>query len=121
MRALTDSELELYDHVPGTDALRTRIAVVPFLQPRTHGMTLGRLVLLRRDHADDTELIAHELVHVHQWRELGPLRFLTAYLTAYLRGLARFRSHRRSYRAIPAEVEARAETAAWAARRGAPR
>jgi len=121
MRALTDSELELYDHVPGTDALRTRIALVPFLQPGTSGMTLGRLVLLRRDRADDTELIAHELVHVHQWRELGAVRFLARYLAAYLRGLVRLHRHRLAYLAIPAEEEARAEAAAWAARRRVPR
>ena len=121
MRALTGSELELYDHVPGTDALRTRIALVPWLQPGTHGMTLGRLVLLRRDHAGDTELIAHELVHVHQWRELGAVRFLIRYIAAYLRGLVQYRNHRLAYRAIPAEREARAEAAAWAARRRLPR
>ena len=39
-------------------------------------MTLGRVILLRRDHAGDEALLAHELVHVRQWRELGPVRFL---------------------------------------------
>ena len=117
MRALTGAELERYDHVPGTDALRARIAVVPFLQPGVDGMTLGRLVLLRRGHAGDERLLAHELVHVHQWREHGAPRFLAAYVAAYLRGLVRTRSHRRAYLAIPAEREARAETAAWASRR----
>jgi hypothetical protein len=117
MRRLTPSELERFDHVPGTDALRARIALVPFLQPGTAGMTLGRVVLLRRDRADDEVLLAHELVHVHQWREQGAARFLVAYVVAYLRGLRRLRRHRAAYLAIPAEREARAVTAAWAARR----
>jgi hypothetical protein len=117
MRRLTPSELVRYDHVPGTDALRARVVVVPFLQPGTLGITFGRLVVLRRDRADDEVLLAHELVHVRQWRELGWVGFLVRYLADYGRGLIRLRSHRRAYLAIPAEVEARALTADWAARR----
>ena len=116
MRALTDAELGRFDHVPGTDALRARIALVPFLQPGTAGMTLGRLILLRRDRAGDEALLAHELVHVRQWRERGVAGFLRRYVAGYLRGLARLRSHRRAYLAIPAEEEARRITAAWVAR-----
>ena len=43
-------------------------------------MTLGRWILLRRGHEHDRGLIAHELVHVRQWRELGAVRFLVRYL-----------------------------------------
>jgi hypothetical protein len=120
MRALTTTELERFDHVPGTDALRARIALVPLLQPGTAGMTLGRLILLRRDHVSDEELLAHELVHVRQWRERGVVGFLRRYLTDYARGLGRLRSHRRAYLAIPAEQEARRLAAEWAARRASP-
>jgi hypothetical protein len=116
VRALTEPELSGYDHVPGSDALRARIGIVPFLAPRADGMTLGRFVLLRRGHADDDELLAHELVHVRQWREHGVAGFLARYLAAYVRGLVRLRSHRRAYLAIPLEAEARREAAAWAAR-----
>lgn len=118
VRRLTADELALYDHVPGGDALRARVALVPFLQPGTSGMAFGRYVLLRRDRAGDRRLLAHELVHVHQWRELGVVGFLARYLRAYLSGLVRLRSHRAAYLAIPAEVEARAEAAAWATRHG---
>ncbi|MGH8998990.1 MAG: hypothetical protein ACRDY7_06315, partial [Acidimicrobiia bacterium] len=37
-------------------------------------MTLGRFVLVRRDHLGDEPLLAHELVHVRQWRDLGVAR-----------------------------------------------
>ena len=116
LRPLTPSELERFDPRPGGDPLRSRGAGVPFLQPGTSGMTLGRLILLRRDRADDEVLLAHELVHVRQWRELGLVGFLVAYAGAYLRGVVRFRRHRAAYLAIPFEEEARREAAAWAGR-----
>jgi hypothetical protein len=73
-------------------------------------MTLGSTVLMRRDHLGDERLLAHELVHVRQWRELGVPRFLWRYLSDYFRGRLRGLNHRDAYLAIPLEVEARAET-----------
>ena len=79
-------------------------------------MTLGRLILLRRD--DDRSgrrtLLAHELVHVEQYDRLGVSRFLWRYLRAYGYNLRRLRSHQRAYAAIPFEAEARASAARWA-------
>jgi hypothetical protein len=93
--------------VPPADVARARIVDVPWLTPGVAAMTLGRLILLRRDHRHDEALLAHELVHVRQWRELGPGRFLWRYLGAYARGRAAGLGHRRAYAAIPLEVEAR--------------
>jgi hypothetical protein len=93
--------------VPPADVARARIVVVPWLTPGVGAMTLGRVILLRRDQQDDDGLLAHELVHVRQWRELGPGRFLWRYLAAYLRGRAAGLGHQRAYEAIPLEVEAR--------------
>jgi uncharacterized protein DUF4157 len=93
--------------VPPADVARARIADVPWLTPGVGAMTLGRLVLLRRGHADDTALLAHELVHVRQWRELGAARFLWRYLGAYVRGRTAGLNHQQAYEAIPLEVEAR--------------
>ncbi|HEV3365630.1 MAG TPA: DUF4157 domain-containing protein [Acidimicrobiia bacterium] len=93
--------------VPSADVARARIVDVPCLTPGVAAMTLGRIILLRRDHADDTALLAHELVHVRQWRELGAARFLWRYVSAYVRGRAAGLSHQRAYEAIPLEVEAR--------------
>jgi len=93
--------------VPPADVARARILVVPWLTPGVGAMTLGRVILLRRDQRDDDALLAHELVHVRQWRELGAGRFLWRYLGAYARGRAAGLSHQRAYEAIPLEVEAR--------------
>lgn len=86
---------------------RAHIVPVPWLPLGVAGMTLGRFILLRRDHLSDTALLAHELVHVRQWRELGVPKFLWRYLSAYARGRAAGLGHQDAYRAIPLEVEAR--------------
>jgi len=70
-------------------------------------MTLGRWILVRRGHERDRALVAHELVHVRQWRESGAPRFLGRYLTSYLRLRFRGLRHWDAYRAIPFEEEAR--------------
>jgi hypothetical protein len=64
------------------------------------------VVLTRRD--GPGLLLVHELIHVHQWKELGVTRFLWRYLAAYLSGRMRGQGHRGAYLAIPLEVEARA-------------
>jgi len=81
--------------------------VVPALPPGVRAMTLGRLVLVRTGQLGDRALLAHELVHVRQWREQGPVRFLLSYLREYLRGRRAGLGHWQAYLAISAEVEAR--------------
>ena len=93
--------------VPRADVARARIVDVPWLMPGVAAMTLGPVILLRRDHRGDDALLAHELVHVRQWRELGAARFLGRYLGAYVRGRAGGLGHQQAYEAIPLEVEAR--------------
>ena len=63
--------------------------------------------ILDRDPSDLGPLLVHELVHVHQWSQLGFFRFLWQYVSGYLRGRLTGLSHRDAYRAIPIEVEAR--------------
>ncbi|MDH4144840.1 MAG: DUF4157 domain-containing protein [Acidimicrobiia bacterium] len=98
---------------------------VPFLAPGALGMTSGRIILLRRDEPVDgtSVLIAHELVHVRQFAEVGRLRFGARYVWQYLANLVRFRNHREAYRNIAAEVEAYGAAERWAveARRRAAR
>jgi hypothetical protein len=109
-RRLTLDEQARNAHVPERDRRQARIVVVPVLTPGVAGMTLGRWILLRRGHERDGGLLAHELVHVRQWRELGGFRFLWRYLGAYCRGRLRGLGHRDAYAAIPLEQEARALT-----------
>ncbi|MHB8671928.1 MAG: hypothetical protein ACYDAD_15430 [Acidimicrobiales bacterium] len=79
--------------------------------PGADAITIGSLVCVRRAAASDPVLLAHEAVHVRQWRELGPVRFLVSYLGAYLRWRARGCGHAEAYRRIPLEVEAYAAAA----------
>ena len=107
-RRLDRSKRGQFAHVPVRDLDRARLATLPVLTPGVAGMTLGRWILLRRGHEHDHRLIAHELVHVRQWRELGAVRFLSRYLGAYARARRRGLNHRDAYEAIPLEAEARA-------------
>ena len=106
-RRLDAREREQFTHVPARDLDRARLVRVPVLAPGIAGMTLGPWILLRRGHEHDRDLIAHELVHVRQWRELGAARFLVRYLRAYAGGRWRGLSHQAAYEAIPLEAEAR--------------
>jgi hypothetical protein len=97
-----------FDHVAAIDARRARLVTVPWLTPGVAGMTVGPWILMRAGREEDAALIAHELVHVRQWREQGAFRFLARYVGAYLRGRRAGLGHAGAYLAIPAEVEARA-------------
>ncbi|MEP6626037.1 MAG: DUF4157 domain-containing protein [Acidimicrobiia bacterium] len=100
-----------FSHVDAVDVERARIVVVPWLTPGVLAMTLGRYVLVRRGHETNRDLIAHELVHVEQWRRQGRIGFLRAYLGDYVRGRRAGLGHWDAYRAIRAEAEARTRVA----------
>ncbi len=51
-------------------------------------------------------LVAHEVVHVLQYRRLGWWRMLLSYVGGYLAGRVQGRTHAASYRRLPAEREA---------------
>ena len=75
--------------------------------PKTaDAVTLGSLVIMRKDAADSAELLRHEQVHVRQWRRFGVLGFLWHYVGPYLRWRARGYPHMGAYRRIPFEAEA---------------
>jgi len=114
-RVLEPDEIQAFTHV-GDDLLkRVTLIRTNLLPPAADGMTLGRFVLLRGDHISKktTTLLAHELVHVRQFAENGPTRFLALYVGHYLKNLFRLRNHRQAYLDIPFEIEAREEASAW--------
>ena len=74
--------------------------------PGAAATTLGHVVFVRPDAVDRPRLIAHELVHVRQWRQLGVVGFLVRYFGAYLRWRARLYPHWAAYRRIPLEIAA---------------
>lgn len=83
--------------------------------PGADAITLGSLISMRRGGADSGRLLAHELVHVRQWRMLGVGGFLGRYLGTYLRWRLHGYGHWAAYRRIPLEIEAE-----WWARRTTP-
>lgn len=120
-RELNASELAAYDVIPTRLARRARVVTVGLLPRGASGMTLGRhIFVLRDDHRDgDSTLLAHELVHVGQWADLGVIPFIVRYLFDYFRHLPRLRSHEKAYRAIGLEVHAYGRASQWAHRRAA--
>lgn len=116
MRRLNPQEIAGYDLVPAEIARRARVQKVPVLSPGMDGMTVGRFILVLRDddHSGHRLLLAHELVHVEQYAQLGTVRFLWRYVREYLAHLRRLRNHMQAYRAISLEVEARAVSGRWA-------
>lgn len=115
IRKLSEVELDRYTLVPRWVARRAILVQVPVLPPGALGMTSGRLIFLRRHEPADgrSTLIAHELVHVRQFTEMGRLIFLARYVGGYLRNLLALRNHRSAYLAIPQEREAYTSAAAW--------
>ena len=76
------------------------------------GMTIGNWifidpVFLNGDKDELSRLVVHELIHVHQFRQLGFFGFLRIYLSDYLIGRWQRLSHRDAYLAIRLEREAR--------------
>ena len=78
-------------------------------------MTLGPFVLLKQSPSSEgfSALLAHEMVHVQQWKELGIRRFLMSYLADFAIGLKKYRSWHAAYRSIGLEVEARDLAGEW--------
>ncbi|NND84663.1 MAG: hypothetical protein HKN46_05890 [Acidimicrobiia bacterium] len=102
--------------VPGVDLDAVLLAPLPDAVvgavPALGAITLGRRVLIRADILDGDrdvllDLLAHEVVHVAQWRRLGPLGFLVRYLVDYGRLRLGGLGHTDAYLRIPAEEEAR--------------
>ena len=107
VRRLSPEARLAFTHVSSPDLARVRIVLVPRLTPGIVAMTIDRWVLVRRGHEHDAGLVAHELVHVEQWRVLGAVRFLARYVSEYLRNRVHGLRHWAAYEAISLEVEAR--------------
>ena len=122
IRRLTPAEIESYDVLGSDLGRRVWLVKIPGLPGPYLGMTLGRIVLLVDwIPADgDSLLLAHELVHVRQWSELGVVGFGVRYLRDFFGGLARLRSWNRAYAQVELEEEARRLAGAWADRRRSP-
>lgn len=115
---LNAAELAAYDHIPAALARRVTVWELPKVPGQFVGITLGRHIVVsgEKDRAGRSMLLAHELVHVRQWAELGAVGFLVRYLADFVAGLRAERSWMPAYRAIEAEVEAREIARSWRVR-----
>ena len=120
-RPLNAAERSSYTHVRPDVLDRTRIKTLLWMPGSFQGITLGRYIYLTTPELDDgsSRLLAHELVHVQQYADIGIVRFYLRYLAYFGRGLRIQRKWMPAYRDIPAEVEARALTTEWFMRRAA--
>jgi len=118
-RPLNQEEIESYRHLGSDLALQVRVVQVAMIPGGYAGLTLRNLVLLSQKVSSDgdSNLLAHELVHVRQWHEQGRIRFLWRYSWSFASQFAKTRSWGASYRNIPAETEARRVAAQWADQR----
>lgn len=115
-RNLDADEVSAFDHIADGLCERVRLIRTNLLPPAADGMTVGRFVFMRDDHIEHraSTLLAHELVHVRQFAEMGMPRFFASYFGSYFKNLARTRNHRQAYLDIPLEIEARRLAGTWA-------
>ena len=62
-----------------------RVVVGGPVPPQAEAITLGATIFVRKRSCEHQGLMAHELVHIRQFKEMGPVRFLARYLASYLR------------------------------------
>jgi len=114
-RRLTTEEINSYALLPTEIAMKVRIFKIPEITKLFRGITIGRWIFLTKELPCDgkSNLIAHELVHVRQWVELGILGFLSRYLSEFFKKLIKTRNWMKSYYQISLECQAREEAARW--------
>ncbi len=104
----------LSKYFPGLDleAIRLQVGVPRYVRGRPRGYADRYRIYLASGWRDDGDpeflaLLAHELAHVQQYRELGTWTFRWAYLREYLAGRLRRLGHDAAYRNISFERAAR--------------
>jgi hypothetical protein len=83
---------------PSDPVLQAACAQLQFLEPNTHGLTLGFGIFVKKGFETGRGLIAHELRHVAQYEQYFSIG---AYLSDYIPELIRF-----GYAAAPLELDA---------------
>jgi hypothetical protein len=103
---LTTAKVVVVERVPMPPLTQLGLSqFAEFERSDNSGVTYLDTFFVRRDHADEEPLHFHELIHVIQWRILGPARFLASYAA----GLEMW-----GYRDSPLEVMAYDAEAAFA-------
>ena len=109
---LLRTKLAIYFPGLDLDAIRLYRGVPRYVRGRPAGYVDRHRIYLAAGCENDADaetlaLLAHELVHVRQYRELGAWRFRWAYLREYLAGRLAHLGHEGAYRNISFERAAR--------------
>ncbi|MBL8200309.1 MAG: DUF4157 domain-containing protein [Chromatiales bacterium] len=107
-------QARLASYFPDLDLGEVRLhsGVPRYVRGRPRGYASRQRIYLAAGWQDDTDaerlaLLAHELVHVRQYRDNGAWRFRWAYLREYLAARLRGQGHDGAYRNISFERAAR--------------
>lgn len=114
-----DVEIGADEYAAGADYASTRSLTMPGFVGRVtgrDGFALPGFVTVLEEHADDTSLLAHETVHVHQMRRDGTLPYAANYLRDLLTGVWYGCDAYSSYMAVTYERHAHVVGNATAAR-----
>jgi hypothetical protein len=83
------------------------VVEVPFTTDGVGATTIGRIIFIDADRSRDSDLLAHELVHVCQWEESG-IEFLWDYSSELVSNYEELGDLRESYLRVSFEEQARA-------------
>ncbi len=124
LRSGIDTE-ELSAELGAVDPSRIPVYRAPWLMRRFWAGPISAMALpwgiylapevLERPLSELGPLIVHELTHIEQWRQLGPIGWARSYLGDYLRHRRAGAKHFEAYRAVGLEVEARKRASRYTA------
>lgn len=115
VRGLTKEEIIAYDFVPKNVINQVKIINIPNIMGTFKGLTIGKYIFISKKIPCDgsSHLIAHELVHVRQWNELGIIGFTVKYLSDFFSKLIKHKNWINAYSEIILESEARDISQKW--------
>jgi len=118
-RRLNLTELSSYDVLPDEILKNVKVIKMPRISKTFTGITLGKYIFLSKklEYDGKSLLIAHELVHVRQWHELGVIGFLWKYLSEFFKGLVKEKNWMKAYNKISLEQEAQLIANLWQERK----
>lgn len=118
-RRLNLTELSSYDVLPDEILKNVKVIKMPRISKTFTGITLGKYIFLSKklEYDGKSLLIAHELVHVRQWHELGVIGFLWKYLSEFFKGLIKEKNWMKAYNKISLEQEAQLIANLWQERK----
>ncbi len=96
--------IRIYEGIPRYVAATSTIEPIGYTDRHRIYLAPG---VYRVDSVEGLALLAHEITHCRQYKELGTWRFRAKYLTAYFKNRRQGMTGQTAYLNIPYEIEAR--------------